>query len=182
MRVIEQNDDYTVYGFAFRYVYPTTSVQTYTLDFTTANFTGTVNDAMLQFYFVGGTASRTIYLDNVVIAKVGALAKEGVEAVPVEMPTEYSLLQNYPNPFNPVTTIRYALPEPSMVRLAVFNSAGQRVSDLADEPQEAGYHEVRFDGTTLASGVYFYRLQVRPLDSKSGAGDFVQTKRLVLVR
>ncbi len=71
VRVIEQNDDYTVYGFAFRYVYPTTSVQTYTLDFTTANFTGTVNDAMLQFYFVGGTASRTIYLDNIVITKTG---------------------------------------------------------------------------------------------------------------
>ena len=90
VRVIEQNDDYTVYGFAFRYVYPTTSVQTYTLDFTTANFAGTVNDAMLQFYFVGGTASRTIYLDDIVIAKMGALAKEGEEAVPAEMPTEFS--------------------------------------------------------------------------------------------
>jgi hypothetical protein len=148
-------------------------VQTYTLDFTTANFTGSVSDAMLQFYFVGGTASRTLYLDNIVIAKAGALAKEGAEVVPVEVPTEYSLMQNYPNPFNPSTTIRYAVPEAVMVKLAVYNSVGQQVAILVEEAQEAGYHDARFEGTRLSSGVYFYRIQ---------AGDFVATRRFVLLK
>jgi hypothetical protein len=90
-----------------------------------------------------------------------------------EIPTEFILEQNYPNPFNPSTTIRYGLPERSVVSLTVFNTLGQQVEVLQDEEQEAGYHEVKFDASGLSSGVYFYRLR---------AGDFVETKRLLLVR
>jgi hypothetical protein len=89
------------------------------------------------------------------------------------LPQEVSLSQNYPNPFNPSTTIRYGLPQKSQVTLKVFNTLGQLVTTLVNGEQEAGYHEVRFDGSNLASGVYFYRLQ---------AGDFVQTKRLLLLK
>ncbi len=85
--------------------------------------------------------------------------------------TEYSLLQNYPSPLNPSTTIWYALPEAILVRLVVFNSVGQSVVDLVDEAQEARDHEARFDGTSLASCVCFFRLQ---------AGEFVRTNKLVL--
>ena len=84
-----------------------------------------------------------------------------------------TLDQNYPNPFNPTTTIRYALPQPSHVTLTVFNMLCQEVANLVDENQEAGYHEVRFDASGLASGVYFYRLR---------AGEFVQSRTLVLVK
>jgi hypothetical protein len=73
VRLTEQNDDYTVYGFAFKTLSPTTGVQTHSLDFTTATFAGSVSDGMLQFYFVGGTPSRTIYLDSIVITKLGGL-------------------------------------------------------------------------------------------------------------
>jgi hypothetical protein len=83
------------------------------------------------------------------------------------------LEQNYPNPFNPVTTIRFGLPARSHVTLSVFNTIGQQVATLVEGEQEGGYHEVRFDGSTLASGVYFYRLH---------AENFVQTKRLLLLR
>jgi hypothetical protein len=55
----------------------------------------------------------------------------------------------------------------------MFNTLGQQVSTLVNELQEAGYHDVRFDGSGLASGVYFYRLQVK---------DFIQTNRLLIVR
>ncbi len=103
-------------------------------------------------------------------------------------PGSFSLSQNYPNPFNPSTTIRYGLPARSQVTLTVFNTLGELVALLHNGEEDAGYHEVKFDGSRLPSGVYFYRMQVRPLDSargrdsKSGAGDFVQTRKLVLLR
>jgi hypothetical protein len=104
-------------------------------------------------------------------------------------PHVFSLDQNYPNPFNPATEIRYALPGRAMVSLAVFNTLGQQVATLVNETQETGFHEVRFDATNLASGLYFYRLKAHPSDgmlpAAAGAeqpGDFVQTKKLILVR
>jgi hypothetical protein len=92
---------------------------------------------------------------------------------PLNVAVKFELYDNYPNPFNPSTTIRYALPYSSNVALAVFNALGQQVATLVNWIQEAGYHEVMFDGSNLASGVYFYRIQ---------AGRFVQTKKLILLR
>ena len=85
----------------------------------------------------------------------------------------FSLRQNYPSPFNPSPMIGYTLARRSHVTLSVYNTLGQQVAALINENQESGNHEVRFDGSGLASGVYFYRIQ---------AGDFVQTKRLILLR
>jgi hypothetical protein len=90
-----------------------------------------------------------------------------------DIPRTLKLLQNYPNPFNPSTTIRYGFPSRSHVTLTVFNTLGQQVASLVDGDQEAGYHEVRFDGSGLASGVHFYRLT---------AGSYVQTRKLLLLR
>jgi hypothetical protein len=89
------------------------------------------------------------------------------------LPEQFSLSQNYPNPFNPSTTIRYALPQRSQVILTVFNTLGQQIALLQNGEQEAGYHEVKFDGNGLSSGVYLCRFQ---------AGEFVQTSRLLPVR
>jgi hypothetical protein len=90
-----------------------------------------------------------------------------------DVPGVFSLGQNFPNPFNPETTIRYSLPSRSHVVLAVYNALGERVAVLAEGEQESGFHEVRFDGSALASGVYFYRLQ---------STGFVQTKKLSLLK
>lgn len=89
------------------------------------------------------------------------------------LPTRFVLEQNYPNPFNPFTTIRYGLPQKSSVRLTVYNLLGQEVATLVNEEKNAGYHEVTFDGSGLASGVYIYRLT---------AGSFVQSRKLLLLR
>jgi hypothetical protein len=96
-----------------------------------------------------------------------------VQKQTTSFPGKTRLEQNYANPFNPSTTIRYVLPRRSHVTLTVFNTLGQQVATLVNELHEAGYHEVRFDGSGLASGVYFYRLS---------AGEYVETKRLLLIR
>ncbi len=112
----------------------------------------------------------------------------GVDEPPDALPTSFSLQQNYPNPFNPSTTIRFELPKSSEVRLTVYDVLGRDVSVLVNDTRDAGYHEAKFDGSGLSSGVYFYRLQVRLLDSaigrdaKSGADDFVQSKKLTFVK
>jgi hypothetical protein len=90
-----------------------------------------------------------------------------------DMPQEYYLHQNNPNPFNPSTTIKYELPKSSEVRLSVYDMLGREVSVLVNERRDAGVHEVKFESSNLASGVYFYRLR---------AGDFVQTRKLLLCR
>ena len=77
-----------------------------------------------------------------------------------EIPSETALLPNYPNPFNPVTTIRYTLTEASNVYLAVYDMTGKQVAVLAEAYREAGTHEVSFDGSGLASGIYLTRMEM----------------------
>jgi len=112
----------------------------------------------------GQTKFEKNYQFQVVISSISNLAG---------IPTVVELGQNYPNPFNPSTTIRYGLPIRSPVRLTVYNTLGQQVAQLVNGDVEAGYHEVQFDGSKLASGLYFYRIQ---------AGTFVETRKLLLVR
>ncbi|MCK6623047.1 MAG: choice-of-anchor D domain-containing protein [Calditrichaceae bacterium] len=107
------------------------------------------------------------------------------------VPTELVLKQNYPNPFNPATTIEYDLPQDGNVTVAIYNMLGQKVKTLANGFHLAGVHRVEWNGTDergnhLASGVYFYHLQVspkEPLAVPSGeAGQTVQTRKLLLLR
>jgi hypothetical protein len=96
----------------------------------------------------------------------------------IKMPYQFALMQNYPNPFNPATTIRYTIPNAGKVVLEVYNVLGQRITALVSAEQEAGSHIAVWNGqtergTTVASGVYFYRLQF---------GGFVDTKKLLLLR
>jgi hypothetical protein len=98
----------------------------------------------------------------------------GVNDQVVTKPTTYSLSQNYPNPFNPTTTINFALPKESNVTLKVYNMIGQEVMTLiSNERMNSGYHSVKVDGSKLTSGVYIYKLT---------AGDFVATKKMVLLK
>ncbi len=89
------------------------------------------------------------------------------------MPQEVSLQPNYPNPFNPATNIRYSIPQQQHVRLVVYDVIGRRVQVLQDGIQQAGWHNAQFDAGNLASGVYFYRLQV---------GEVMHTGRMTLIK
>lgn len=90
------------------------------------------------------------------------------------VPGAYELAQNYPNPFNPSTTIHFEIPVRSQVTLKVYNLLGQEVRTLMNnEEKGVGRYYVRFDAEGLASGAYFYRLV---------AGDYVETKKLLLLR
>jgi hypothetical protein len=109
--------------------------------------------------------------------KVTALP--GVSAV--NAPDEFVLGQNYPNPFNPSTAIRYGLPNRSHVVLTVFNALGQQIAQLINADMEAGYHDVKFDGKDLSSGVYFYRIEAGDPSLLPGQ-KFVQVRKLLLIR
>jgi hypothetical protein len=114
------------------------------------------------------TGGRTSYSDPLKV-DLSTLTSVNENATP----TSYALSQAYPNPFNPSTTIKYALPAAGSVRIRVMNQIGQTVRVLTDGMQESGYHQVTFDATGLASGVYFYQIE---------AGKFVDTKKVVLIR
>ena len=96
-----------------------------------------------------------------------------VEESPMDIPVESSLKQNYPNPFNPSTTIRYELPKASHVTLTVYDLLGREVATLVNDVEEPGYKSVQWDASRFSSGVYFCRLT---------AGEFIQTRKLLLVR
>ncbi|HEX7358642.1 MAG TPA: T9SS type A sorting domain-containing protein [Ignavibacteriaceae bacterium] len=85
----------------------------------------------------------------------------------------FELQQNYPNPFNPTTQIRFSLAEQSQVTLKVYNILGKEIATLVNDVQSSGVHEVSFDGSGLASGVYFYTLQ---------AGKFTETRKMILIK
>ena len=95
------------------------------------------------------------------------------EESPGSLPLKYSLRQNYPNPFNPVTTINYAIPKAGLVVIKVFDLLGREVETLVNEEKAAGNYNIQFNGSSLSNGIYFYRMR---------AGDFFQTKKLVLLK
>ena len=90
-----------------------------------------------------------------------------------ESPKAFVLFQNYPNPFNPTTTINYSLAKEGNVKLTVYNSIGSKVATIVNENKPAGNYTVQFNGSNLASGIYFYRIQ---------AGSFIETKKMILLK
>jgi hypothetical protein len=93
-----------------------------------------------------------------------------------EIPKEFALSQNYPNPFNPSTKIQFAIPVQGMVTLKVFDLTGREIANLVNEVKAAGNYDVDFNGANVASGVYFYRINV------SGDKKYEAVKRMVLIK
>jgi hypothetical protein len=96
-----------------------------------------------------------------------------IHQIGTETPTAYALNQNYPNPFNPVTNISYMIPKNTKVSLKVYDIKGQLISTLFEGNQNEGIYITQFDGSKLASGVYFYKLE---------AGDFKEVRKMTLLK
>jgi hypothetical protein len=90
-----------------------------------------------------------------------------------EIPKSYSLMQNYPNPFNPETNINFNMPKDDYVTLKVYDMVGNEVKTLVEGNHKAGQYNMIFDGSGLASGIYFYVLKT---------SSFVDTKKMTLIK
>jgi hypothetical protein len=100
-----------------------------------------------------------------------------------QLPADFALSQNYPNPFNPTTSIKFALPVQSKVRMDIYNVLGQRVRTLTNNDLAAGYHVAEWDGTgnagqQLASGVYFLQLSAQGNNGKT----FNELRKLMMLK
>ncbi len=104
---------------------------------------------------------------NVMFKQEGSVAGEET------LPSQFVLNQNYPNPFNPSTEIAFSLFEASNVQLEVFNLLGKKVTTVFEGNLDAGIHSFTWNGNTAASGIYLYKLT---------AGDFIQTKKMMLIK
>jgi hypothetical protein len=119
------------------------------------------------------TTSPAIIMDDSLVSSdelQGDLSQDGASEA---LPDKSVLMHNYPNPFNASTVINYTLPEAGWVDIKIYNTLGQRVLTLVSEQQAAGTHEVPFDATGLASGVYYYRLAMGP---------YAETRRLTVLK
>jgi hypothetical protein len=97
------------------------------------------------------------------------------------VPAEFYLSQNYPNPFKEKTTIKYCVPDKTLIKLTLLGPDMTIIEELENEIKEAGTYELVYDGTCLTQGDYFYRLQAG--DPTTGSGQvFVETKKMLLLK
>lgn len=106
------------------------------------------------------------YSNEASLMITGIKGEEGI-------PAQFSISQNYPNPFNPTTTIKFALPKTALTKITIYDLLGREIQTLLNKELEAGYHEIAVNANNFPSGVYLYRIQ---------AGDFIQTKKMTLIR
>ena len=109
----------------------------------------------------------------------GTFSYSSVESAEVAIPKDFAVSQNYPNPFNPSTKIDYQVPVDAKVVMEVYNIAGQRVFELVNQEQSAGYYTVDFGASKLSSGVYIYRLSA---SDKVTGNNFSSIKKMMLLK
>jgi|SRR4030095_15639302 len=146
--------------------------------FWSSNNGSTWNDQNQNFNLYGlvwsmAQNSQYVFAGKTIVYRKPVSDLTGLSTINTEVPADYSLSQNYPNPFNPATNIKFGLPKSSNVVLRVYNQLGETVSELVNQNLGAGLYEYNFDASAVPSGVYFYKLT---------AGDFTQTKKMILIK
>lgn len=99
--------------------------------------------------------------------------------VDLSTPIDFNLSQNYPNPFNPITTINYSLPFESNVKISIFNSLGEVVTELLNSSQQSGYHSISFNAVNISSGIYFYAISASSIE---GQNEFNSVRKMILLK
>ncbi|MFZ1517534.1 MAG: T9SS type A sorting domain-containing protein [Ignavibacteriaceae bacterium] len=128
-----------------------------------ANMIKSDNSVPRKLYF--NTKYGLLRITDTLVTSVNEIANN--------LPKEYGLTQNFPNPFNPTTTIKYEVPQILNVKIEVFDVLGRIVKVLVDEQKTTGFYEIKFDASSFASGIYYYRIK---------ANEFVQTKKMILIK
>ncbi len=145
-----------------------------TIDFTLINIDGSIETKSFDIQLSQG--ERALY--KMAYDTSGTFSVERVNVTTVErvsdlIPTGYRLDQNFPNPFNPLTTISFAIPKRSSVKLILYNNIGKEVLELVDKELQPGEYSVKFDAKKFSTGIYFYRLTT---------DEFTQSKKLTLLK
>ena len=128
-------------------------------------------------FTVGTYVIRIRSLDNPLLADSSSEAFSIINPLNISpesrLPKVFALNQNYPNPFNPSTTIRISLPKSEYVSLKVYNILGEEIRSVVNNKLLAGDYSYVFDGSNLASGIYYYRIV---------AGEFQAVKKMILIK
>lgn len=139
-----------------------------------------INNQMFSFNFTRQPTALVFDPDNDIVLKIATTI--GVNQISSVVPEKFALGQNYPNPFNATSKIKYQIGktengilkiENGMVSMKVFDVTGKEVMTIVNENQKLGTYEVTFDGSNLASGIYFYQLKT---------DNFIETKKLILIK
>ena len=129
-------------------------------------FTPVFSLVVADDFIFSGTGSQSVWKRS--ISEI-----TGIKNITGNITVTYSLSQNYPNPFNPLTHLEFGISDLGFVSLRVYNALGKEVAVLVNEIKNPGRYKVDFDGSGLASGIYFYKLE---------SGDFVMTKKMLLIK
>jgi hypothetical protein len=130
------------------------------------------NGKVIVYSLEGNAVEGQVLRTDAKIVNIEMAAKDGSPVTGAEVPRNYSLSQNYPNPFNPETVIGFTLSKASDYKLTIYNVTGQ-VVDVFSGSADAGSHEITWNASNVASGIYFYKLD---------AGNFSETKKMILLK
>jgi len=124
-------------------------------------------------YFINSNTGFAVGDSGMLLKTTTGGVLTGFTGNETQVPSAYSLSQNYPNPFNPTTTIKFAVPNQSSVKITVIDITGKEIETLVNEKLQAGTYQTNWNASNFSSGVYFYKIT---------AGEFSETKKMLLVK
>ncbi len=128
-----------------------------------------------QNIFIGFRYFMDVNIDGVFVQidDVELLGTVGITQIGSQIPASYFLYQNFPNPFNPSTKINFDLPKSGAVRVVVYNNLGEEISELVNDYRTAGTYQIDFNGSSLSSGTYYYRMTT---------GSYSETRKMMIIK